>query len=367
MSVQAQIFTQNILDNFDYIQKTIGASCLTPVVKADAYGLGAPKIVELLDKARKPKLYYVATLDEALDIRAVTNADIAVFGGMQSGQQAEFVAHNITPVLKSPRDIELWAQEADRLEQKLHCQIHLDTAINRTGIQAADDEHMVAALGRFDISYIISHFVSSEELGNDLNQAQRTRFLSRAQRYEQAYGRSIQKSLANSSAVFNDPSSHLDMVRAGGGLWGIEMAIGQAPEIKPVFALSAKVLQVSDIKSGETIGYNELFTADEPCKIATLAMGYADGLHWPASNQAAFYWQGQRCKIAGSVSMDLTTVILPHGLSEKDMPNSDDMMELVGAHQLIENLAGACGARAYEMQIALAGTRRAHRHYIYAE
>jgi alanine racemase len=367
MSVQAQIFTQNILDNFDCIQKTIGVSCLTPVVKADAYGLGAPKIVELLDKARKPKLYYVATLDEALDIRAATKAGIAVFGGMQFGQQAEFVAHNITPVLKSPRDIELWAQEASRLERKLPCQIHLDTAINRTGIQAVDDESVMAALGRFDISYIISHFVSSEELDNGLNQAQRTRFLSRAQRYEQAYGGRIQKSLANSSAVFNDQPSHLDMVRTGGGLWGIEMAIGQAPEVKPVFALSAKVLQVSDTKSGETIGYNELFKAAEPCKIATLAMGYADGLHWPASNKAAFYWQGQRCKIAGSVSMDLTIVIIPDDLSEEDMPKPDDMMELVGAHQRIESLAGDCGARAYEMQIALAGTRRAHRHYIYAE
>ena len=157
------------------------------------------------------------------------------------------------------------------------------------------------------------------------------------------------------------------MVRTGGGLWGIEMAIGQAPEIKAALTLRATVLQVSEIKAGETIGYNELFKADKPYRIATLAMGYADGLHWPASNQAAFYWQGQRCQIAGSVSMDLTTVILPHDLSYEDSPQAGDMMALVSTDQRIENLAKNCGARAYEMQIALGGARRTERQYIYAE
>mgnify|MGYP003632107282 CR=1 FL=1 len=367
MAIQAQIFTQNILDNFDLIQKTIGTARLSPVVKADAYGLGASVIVDVLDKARKPDLYYVATLEEALEIRSLTRADIAVFAGVQAGQEAEFVAQKITPVLKSPRDVELWASESDRLGRKLPCQIHLDTAINRTGIQESDDSRVTAALQRFDIRYIFSHFVSSEERDNNLNQTQSARFLSRTRQYEHAYGGAIQKSIANSSAVFNDTSSHLDMVRTGGGLWGIEMAIGQAPEIKAALTLRATVLQVSEIKAGETIGYNELFKADKPYRIATLAMGYADGLHWPASNQAAFYWQGQRCQIAGSVSMDLTTVILPHDLSYEDSPQAGDMMALVSTDQRIENLAKNCGARAYEMQIALGGARRTERQYIYAE
>ena len=97
MAIQAQIFTQNILDNFDLIQKTIGTARLSPVVKADAYGLGASVIVDVLDKARKPDLYYVATLEEALEIRSLTRADIAVFAGVQAGQEAEFVAQKKPP------------------------------------------------------------------------------------------------------------------------------------------------------------------------------------------------------------------------------------------------------------------------------
>tara|TARA_R110002126_G_scaffold3263_2_gene18641 strand:+ start:74369 stop:75466 length:1098 start_codon:yes stop_codon:yes gene_type:complete len=362
MTINANISIPNLLANYDVIARAAPSAVLAPVVKADSYGLGAANIVRALEGVKSPYLYYVATLEEALEIRPLTQADIVVFGGMQQGQQDAFLTHKLTPALKSLEDVKLWQSHATAVEKLLPCHIHLDTAMNRTGIQMDEDGAATACLEGLDIRYIITHFASSEENENPLNTLQRKRFISRAAQYEVAYGREIKKSMANSSGIFNFSDMHFDMVRAGGGLWGIEMAVGQAPDLKPVFSIDAKILQVSAIKAGETIGYNELFTAKSSCIIATLAMGYADGLHWPASNKAKFYWRGKPCIVAGSVSMDLTTVILPDGLDGAEMPCAGDFMELIGAHQRIETLAQDCGARAYEMQIALGGGRRTQRH-----
>lgn len=362
MTINANISIPNLLSNYDVIARAAPNATLAPVVKADAYGLGAENIVRALDSVKSPHLYYVATLEEALEIRPLTQADIVVFGGMQQGQENAFSAHNLTPALKSLGDLKLWQSHAAALEKILPCHIHLDTAINRTGVQMDEDGAATACLEGLDIRYIISHFVSSEETENPLNTLQRKRFISRAAQYELAYGREIKKSMANSSAIVNFPDMHFDMVRSGGGLWGIEMGVGQAQALKPVLSMDVKILQVSAIKTGETIGYNELFTAQSPCRIATLAIGYADGLHWPASNNAKFYWRGKPCTIAGSVSMDLTTVIIPDGIADDEMPCAGAFMELIGPRQRIETLAQDCGARGYEMQIALCGGRRASRH-----
>ncbi len=361
MTINANISIANLLSNYDVIARAAPNATLAPVVKSDAYGLGAENIVRALDSVKSPLLYYVATLEEALEIRPLTRADIVVFGGMQQGQEDEFSTHHLTPALKSLDDLKLWQRHAAALEKLLPCHIHLDTAMNRTGIQMDEDGAATACLEGLDIRYIITHFASSEEIDNPLNMLQHKRFISRAAQYELAYGREIKKSMANSSGIVNFPDMHFDMVRPGGGLWGIEMGVGQAPDLKPALSVSAKILQVSTIKTGETIGYNELFTAKTPCRIATLAMGYADGLHWPASNNAKFYWNGTPCEIAGSVSMDLTTVILPDDLPDDAMPCAGAFMELVGPHQRIETLAQDCGARGYEMQIALGGGRRALR------
>ncbi|MCS5595698.1 MAG: alanine racemase [Pseudomonadota bacterium] len=358
MNIRAQIHTQNILHNYDVIARKLGKDkIIAPVVKANAYGLGAVEIVKLLE-GKKPLLYYVATLDEALELRPYSKADLVVFGGLSAGQEDYFIAHNIIPALKSEEDMRLWHEAAKRLGRPLPCHIHLDTAMNRTGIRARGDSDSTFYTRGLDVRCILSHFVSSEETDNPLNQEQIDHFLSRAAQYELAYDCAIVKSMANSSAIFNFPESHFDLVRPGGALWGVEMQAGQGDDLKPALQVDVKVLQVSDIKTGQSVGYNELYRAERPQRIATLAIGYADGLHWPASNQASFYWNGQPCKIAGSVSMDLTTVILPQDLSDDDMPRAGEYMELIGDNQRIETLAQACGARAYEMQISFGNAPR---------
>lgn len=365
MTIKAQVHTDHILQNYDVIAAQVAPhTIIAPVVKANAYGLGAVEIVKILE-TKKPLLYYVATLDEAIALRPHTKADLIVFGGMQAGQEAEFLAHDLIPALKSAEDMRLWRDAAAAEERPLPCHIHLDTGMNRTGIQACEDSDATALIRGLDVRCIFSHFVSSEEIGNPLNQAQIDHFVSRAAQYELAFGCPLIKSMANSSGIFNFAQSHFDLIRPGGGLWGIEMEAGQGAGLKPALQLSAKVLQVSEIKSGQSVGYNELYRANRTHHVATLALGYADGLHWPASNQAEIYWQGKPCKIAGSVSMDLTTVLLPDDLAESERPCPGDYMELIGPNQRIETLAESCGARAYEMQISFGNAPRVQRTYLY--
>jgi alanine racemase len=325
------------------------------VVKADGYGLGARDIAPALYHAGC-RHFFVALLDEALTIRAlVPEAMVAVLGGLIAGSEADYHAHDIVPVLGSLAEIEAWKVQAHRLARKLPAILHIDTGMSRLGLDARElavlqQDH--ASLAALDLRYVLTHLVSSEATHDPLNEHQRARFAAACAGLPAA-----PRSFANSSGIFLGERWGSDLARPGAALYGINPTPDRPNPMRLAVTLRARVLAVRDMQAGESVGYNATWRASGPSKIATAAIGYADGLHRTLSNQGRAFFDGTPVPLVGRVSMDLTTF---------DVTNSAGVvpgtwLDIISPMQTPDDLATAAGTNGYEVLTSLG--RRFHRIY----
>jgi len=334
--------------NYSIIKNKVGPDCVVAgVIKADAYGLGMAKIWTALENAGCP-FYFVATPDEAFALRHLTQKPIAVFGGVFRGAEEDFVRHNIIPVLNTMDDMERWRDAARTREVSLPAILHFDTGMNRLGFTSLPDNIDDKNL---DIKIVMSHFACADEKGHPLTAQQFSRFQTIATHFPHA-----QKSIAGSSGVFRSASYACDMVRPGLALYGLNPTPEVKNPMRPVVSLSARILQVKKIPAGETVGYGASFRADKEINVATVALGYADGILRSLSNKGALYYEGQACPVIGRISMDAVTVDMG-----THMPASGTMLEVIGPHQSADDLAESAGTIGYEILTSLGA--RYHRVY----
>ena len=325
------------------------------VVKADAYGLGAATVAPAL-AAAGCRHFFVATLDEALALRPrLPDAFLAVLGGLWPGTEAAFLAADLTPVLNDLAEIDRWTGAARAAGRALPALLHVDTGMARLGLDAAS----VAALrddpARLDgiaLRYVMTHLVSSEIAADPLNAAQAARFAAACAALPPA-----PRSFANSSGMFLGGAFVSDLARPGAALWGINPMPGHANPMRPVVRLQARVLAVRDLPAGGTVGYNASFTAARPSRIATAAIGYADGWRRTLSNRGSARFDGAPVPLVGRVSMDLTT------FDATDHPalRPGAWLDLIGPGQDVDDVAAAAGTNGYEILTAL-GPRIARRY-----
>jgi len=325
------------------------------VVKADGYGLGAAPVAKTL-YAAGCRHFFVALLDEALAIRAlIPDAMAAVLGGPIPGTEPEYIANEILPVLGSLADIGAWAAAARRAGRPLAAMLHVDTGMSRLGLDAREAAILANDHTRLDgiaLRYVMSHLVASEEPGDPLNPVQKARFDAIRATLPPA-----RFSLANSSGIFLGPDFGSDLARPGAAIYGINPTPGQPNPMRGVVRLMVRVLAVRDIPAGESAGYNATWRAARPSRIATAAIGYADGWHRALSNRGAAFFDGNRVPLVGRVSMDQTTFDVTD--CPGVMPGS--WLELLGPHQNPDAVARQAGTNGYEV-LTLLG-RRFHRVY----
>lgn len=320
-------------------------TAIAGVVKANAYGLGMDRVVPILEYAGCP-LYFVATPQEAIALRALTEKPIAVLGGLM-GPAEEYLKHKIRPVLNSLRDIEIWSAATAKFG-RLGAILHFDTGMNRLGL--APDEWEILRrepqrLNNLDVEIIMTHMACADERHNKMTAAQYESFAAIA-----AYFPDARKSVANSSAIFRSNKYHLDIARPGMALYGLNPTPEQPNPMKPVVGLDVRVLQVRKVRNGESVGYGGATIMTYDGVLATVALGYADGLPRSATNNISLYWQGEECPIRGRVSMD-TVIVDITGL--KPPPMAGDYLEVIGPHQSADDLATACGTIGYEILTGL--------------
>lgn len=322
------------------------------IVKADAYGLGARPVVAAL-YAAGCRHFFVAQLDEALAIRdLVPDALVAVLGGLIPGCERDHQHHNVVPALGSLTEIEAWS--AFRSPAILN----IDTGMSRLGLDESEltilqqDHTRLRGIG---FRYIMTHLVSSEIADDPLNSMQWQRFTTACARLPKA-----PLSVANSSALFLPRPMPDDLARPGAALYGINPTPGDANPMQTVVRLRARVLAVREIGEGRTVGYNATWQANSPRRIATAAIGYADGLHRTLSNRGQAFFDAKPVPLVGRVSMDLTT------FDVTDVPGvvPGSWLEIIGPSQTADDLAIAAGTNGYEVLTSLG--RRFHRIYISA-
>jgi alanine racemase len=325
-------------------------------VKADAYGLGATKVAPKLFAAGC-RHFFVAHLGEALAIRhLVPNATLAVLHGILPGEASALVAHNLTPVLTSLGDVERWRNEAKRQTKKLPAILHADTGMSRLGLspsemaQLRDDPKLLDGI---QVTVLLSHLISSEWPDAGTNNAQLQRFNALRPQYPNA-----KNSLANSSGMFLGPSFVADLARPGAALYGINPTPSSQNPMRPVVRLTARILQIRSINPGETVGYNATWTATRASRIATVAVGYADGYLRSLGNAGSARFDGNPVPLVGRVSMDLATF----NVTDHPAIQPGDNLELIGPEHDADALAIEAGTNGYEILTSLG--RRYHRRYL---
>jgi alanine racemase len=258
-------------------------------------------------------------------------------------------------VLNSLEQIEAWRRAASRTGRRLPGTVQVDSGMSRLGLPPADVERLAAmpnALDGIEIVHVMSHLACADEPDNPANEAQLSEF-----KRLRAMLPDAPASLANSSGIFLGKAYHFDLARPGAALFGINPTPGIPNPMRQVVRLEAKVIQTRELPAGAGVGYGHTFQASAPMRTATISLGYADG--WPRRAAAAAWLDDTRLPFAGRVSMD--SIILDVSALSPDKPMPGDLVELIGPHQTVDDIAALSGTIAYEILTSLGD--RFHRVY----
>jgi len=339
---------------------TIPTDCAA-VVKANAYGCGLEPVTALLARAGCAT-FFVADLAEGKRVRNIApEAIVYILGGLPPGTVPVFAEYDLRPVIGAAAELAEWDSAVAAIGWRGGFALHVDTGMNRLGLSIAEATALAPRMrtNNHGIMLLMSHFIAAETPGHPANAAQMEAF-----RDIRALYRGVPASLANSSGIFLGAPAHLDLVRPGAALYGVNPTPGKPNPMRPVVDLRARVILAREIASGESVGYGASWTARRRSRIAVIAAGYADGYFRRAGSSddkpGGFVMAaGQRCPIAGRISMDLIAIDIT------DLPENairrGDAVTLIGEGLDVDTLADSFDTNGYEVLTSL-GPRYA-RHY----
>jgi alanine racemase len=288
-----------LVENARTVARITGAKLL-PVVKANAYGLGAVAVARALEQA-DPWGYGVATIEEGAELRAAgITRPILVFMPPRAQLFDQYDLHQLTPALGDAGSILEWTTRGERA---FH--VEIDTGMGRAGVRWDDIDELGEAVDTPAFEGCYTHLHSADR--NDGSaERQVERFLNAVKRLPR---RPALLHVANSAAALRGKAFAFDLVRPGVFLFG-----GSPDETfeqpQPVVSLRARVLSVRRVRQGESVSYNASWVAPRDTVIATLSIGYADGVRREVGVRrgAQVLLRGKRCPIVGVVQMDMTLV-----------------------------------------------------------
>jgi alanine racemase len=346
-------------DNYLALAAMAPTSQTAAVVKADAYGLGADIVSQVLFEAGC-RNFFVAHIDEALALRLRLSAEARIFvlNGLQPGNETSCAAMAVTPVLNSLEQIAQWAAHAKNLGKTLPAAVQIDTGMCRLGLSPEELEVLASRpqlLDGIDIALVMSHLACADEPDHLSNAAQ----LSVMRKAAVAFP-DVSVCFSNSGGIFLGNDYHNSLLRPGIALYGGAPSVTRPNPMKPVVRLDVAVIQTRDVPAGSLVGYGGSFEAAGPTRLATIAAGYADGLPRSLSNRGAAWYNGVRLPIAGRVSMD--RIILDISALPLGTLTQGSFVQMIGPDQTLEDIAEDAGTIAYEILTGLG--RRYRRNYI---
>jgi alanine racemase len=324
---------------------------LLPMVKADGYGLGAVRVARTLERV-DPWGFGVATIAEGEELRrAAITRPIIVFTPLLAGDFDSAVRADLTPALGSSEAIIRWQETA----RPWH--LAIDTGMSRAGVPWNEIDSIAPLIGQRVPQGVFTHFHSAER-----NDASRD---VQEQRFDQAVAalpvRPALIHAENSPAVEHRAPSKWSFARPGVFLYGVTS--GNSPDIPPdpVASVRARVVDLRTIADGETVSYGGTWRAHGPRRIATVAIGYADGYRRVLGNRAQVIVRGRRAPVVGAVTMDMTMIDVTN--IECEIADIITLIGRAGDEQIDVNEIGRMAEMSpYEVLTSLRG--RLPRHYI---
>jgi alanine racemase len=322
------------------------------MVKAGAYGHGGPTAARALLDGGATWLG-VALAAEALELRAAgIEQPVLVVGWSHPESHQALVEQDVDLTVSDPEGVAAVAAAARRAGRRARVQLKLETGMYRQGIALDDLPAVLAHLGaehaHVELTGVFTHLADAD--GDDPAHAERqhARFLPAAEAAKQLVPGALVH-CANSAAALRFPHMRHDMVRPGIALYGYPPANTPPLAVEPAMAVRATVTHVHTVPAGESVGYGCTWIAPRDTRVATLAAGYADGVHRAQSNRGSAVIRGARCPMLGRVSMDQVTVDVSH----LDGVVPGDVATLVGAELPAGEVADVEGTISYEVLCAV--------------
>lgn len=338
--------------NYYAMSERVAPARCAAVVKADAYGLGIHQVAKTL-LGGGCRDFFVAHLHEALSLFEAVGIGSRIFilNGLDPGCEALCAHWGFLPVLNTPGQLLRWRHQAMTQGCRLSAALQIDTGMSRLGIDAETAAGLVDEPGFADdvsLQLIMTHLSCADEAESPENLRQLSRFARSVAQLE-----NVPASIANSAGSYISPAFHHDLVRPGIALFGgPDPSAGR--DMRPVVGLEARVVQIRDIPASTGVGYGHDYIAPVARRLATVGIGYADGLPRTLGNAGALWHVGQRLPIVGRVSMDSLTVDISE-LADGSLAEGD-FVEVIGPSQSLCELAGDAGTISYEILTRL-GTR----------
>lgn len=318
-------------NNYSRLQAQLGGAECGAVVKANAYGIGIEPVALTLASAGCQR-FFVAHLEEGIELRQILpQAEIYVFHGVQKNEEPDFVEHALIPVLNNPAQLELWNPENPAAA-------HIDTGMTRLGF----DINEVELLHGQNLHLLITHLACAELKQSQSNYAQIQYFDEVAKQFPQ-----VRRSVANSYGIYLGKEFHANLARPGVALYGGNPTPNSKNPMEQVVRITAPILQINRIADASSVGYGATYTAKQGDVIATVAVGYADGLMRSMGNKGKCYIQNYEAPIVGRISMDLITIDITN-MPEIFQKVGQDV-EIIGNHYTISDAAKAAGTIEYEL------------------
>lgn len=344
MSVTAKLHInlKAIVANYLALREAFTGEECAAVVKSNAYGTGVERVAPALFEAGC-KVFYVATLDEAIDLRkTLPLARICVFHGVQRGEVGEFLANQLTPVLNSQVQMERWADSAGGAAAKLH----FDTAMARLGLTEREfktiREEKPALLEACNITMLLTHLSNASDPNDPINEEQRARFAAMSMHLPD-----IKRSMCNSGGIGLGPEWHCDLARPGCGLYGIAPAPDFPIALGQVAKWEAPILQIRTLDRDQTVSYGGDSERPKGARLATVASGYADGIQRDLSNNLYGLCAGVKVPLVGRVTMDMLIFDVSE-VPEQKLAEAESIL-LMWDGQDVNALADRAGTIGYEI------------------
>lgn len=359
--VWAEINLSNLDYNIKNIRKKVGSDKeIIGVIKADAYGHGSVKCAEVL-RENGVKTFAIATLQEAVTLREAGAKEEIIMLGLTPDMYADtIVNYSITPVVCTYENAKAFSDEAAKAGKTVYGLIAVDTGMGRIGLLPDDPASVeevakINTLPNFKIKGMFSHMSTADCADKTFSKEQEKKYNAF---YDALCAAGIDvpfRTFANSASIMEIPSIHFDAVRPGIILYGCypsDEVDKNELSIKPVMSVKANIVHLKDVPVGFSVGYGRRFISERPSKIATIALGYADGYPRPYSKYAKVIVNGVIAPIAGNICMDQCMIDVT---DVPDVKVGDEVI-IMGSDGkntiLADDIANATGTINYEITCA---------------
>jgi alanine racemase len=309
----AVVHLDRLTHNLRILQAAAGARPLWPCIKANAYGHGAELVADHLVRLGYTTLG-VADASEAIGLlQAGVRAKYLILSATPPEHAEAVVAYDCEPVVCTRELIEALGRHAARAGKQIAVHLKVDTGMGRIGIRPDEVTAFLDWCRTFPAVHVrglMSHFPRADEVDKSYSLAQIERFRTVVEATSSA-GIEV-RHMANSAAILDLPTSHFDAARPGIAMYGLapsrEIANPRVSELQPVLEWKTRITFLKEVPEGTGLSYGHVFHTARPSLIATVPVGYGDGLNRRLSNNLDVLVQGTRCPQVGHITMDQSLI-----------------------------------------------------------